>query len=179
MKTMKIKIRNITNKKGASPVTSIIIILILVMIFVLIFEVFMLYSISDNVHKCVERSIKTITTLNETNIYQNLRENILELDDEDLGRLLTIDELTEQVCGELGLTNNGGRLYKNLDNGGYGYVIYDLRVDSVYIDSANTLCFEATGKIDIPLNVFKDIAPNITVDLKVKSLYASKLRAVH
>lgn len=176
---MKIKIRNIINNKGSSPVSSIIIILILVMIFILIFEIFTLYSISDNIHECVEHSIKTITTMNETNIYQNLRENILELDSEDLSKLITTDELTDQVCSELGLTNNSGRLYKNTGNGGYGYVIYDLNVDNVYIDSANTLCFEATGKIDIPLNIFRDIVPNLTIDLNVKSLYASKLRAVN
>lgn len=172
------KIRNIYNTKGSSPVTSIIILSVLVIVFVIIFEVFMLYSVSDRIHECVEHSIKTITTMNETNIYPNLRENILELDADDINRLITTDELTEQVCSELGLTNDSGRLYKNVSSGGYGYVIYDLNVENVYIDSANTLCFEATGKIDIPLNIFKDIAPDLTIDLNVKSLYASKLRAV-
>ena len=175
---MKIKVEKLLNNKGSSPVSSIIIILILVMVFILIFEVFILYSISDKIHECVEHSIKTITTMNETNIYANLRENVLELDTEDINNLITTDELIDQVCSELGLTNNSGRLYKNVSSGGYGYVIYDVNVENVYIDSANTLCFEATGKIDIPLNIFKDIAPDLTIDLNVKSLYASKLRAV-
>lgn len=175
---MKKKIKNLLNNKGSSPVTSIIIIFILVTVFVIIFEVFTLYAVSDNIHECVERSIKTITTLNETNIYQNLRENDLQLDEETIGSLITTDELKAQMCSELGLNDNGGQLYKNSSTGGYSYAIYDLDVEGVYIDAAGTLCFQATGKIEIPLHIFKDVAPNITVDLNVRSLYASKLRAV-
>lgn len=176
---MKIKIRNLLKNKGSSPVTSIIVIFILVTVFVIIFEVFTLYAVSDNIHECVERSIKTITTLNETNIYQNLRENDLQLDAEAIGSLITTDELKAQMCSELGLSDNGGRLYKNASTGGYSYAIYDLDVEGVYIDAASTLCFQATGKIEIPLHIFKDVAPNITVDLNVRSLYASKLRAAN
>lgn len=178
MKTMKNKLRKLTDNKGSSPISSVIVILVLTLIFVLILEIFTISSISDNVHQCVQNSIKTITTMNETNIYPSLRENKLELDEEELSRLITTDELIDQICSELGLTNDSGKLYRYTESGGYGYVIYDLSVNSIYIDAVNTLCFEATGKIDIPLNAFKDITPDITIDLNVKSLYASKLRAV-
>lgn len=165
------------DKKGASAVTSLIIVFVCVIIFAFIFQLYSFYTISSNIHSCFKRSIKTITAMNEINIYENLRENVLELSEEDIERLITLDELKEAVSSELGLSEKGSALVREKSGDGYSYRIDDLEFDHTYEDATGTLRFDVSGKIEVPLGVFGGNAVKITLDLDVTSVYASKLRA--
>lgn len=164
------------SRKGASAVTSLIIVFVCVLIFAFIFQIYSIYTISTNIHSCFKRSIKTITAMNEINVYENLRENILELSEEDIERLITLDELKESVSSELGLSEKDSALIRE-KSGGYSYRIKELEFTHSYEDATGTLRFDVSGKIDVPLGVFGGNAINITLDLDVSSVYASKLRA--
>lgn len=170
-------LKKLRGRQGASAVTSVIILMVCILIFSFIFEIYSLYTISTNVHTCFERSIKTITALNEIYVYDNLRENIMELTEEEFDRLITLDELKAAVCEELGLIENESGLYRmNKSGDGFSYCISDLEFASVYYDSTDTLCFEAKGKIEIPLGVMGGKIGKVTLGLNVKSVYGSKLR---
>lgn len=171
------RLKLLVGRRGASAVTAVIILFVCVIIFAFIFELYSLYTISTNVHNCFERSIKTITALNEIYVYENLRENVMELAEDDLDRLITLDELKASVCEELGLVENDMGLYRMNKNGdGFSYCINSLEFEHIYYDSTDTLCFEAKGKIEVPLGIMGGNVGRITLGLNVKSVYGSKLR---
>lgn len=169
--------RILKNNKGASALTALIIFLVLFIVFAVLFEIYMLYTVSSKVRESVERSIKNITTLNEVSIYDNLRENNFQLSDADIANLITVDELRRQISDELGLTENEDALYKMSGQGGYNYKISNLNIQSIYYDDTNTLCFEADGRIEVPIIAFSELTPDISINFDVRSMYSSKLRS--
>ncbi len=165
-------------KKGVSAVAALIILFFCVLIFAFVFWIYSIYTISLNIHNTFERAIRTVATFNETEIFENLRENVFDITEEDFESLITLDELKEEVIRELGVDDRGGQLVKISSGGDYDYRIYDIDVDYIYDSANNNLTFVATGKIDIPLSSIGGNINNITLDLNVKSRYLSKLGSV-
>ena len=172
---MKEALIRLKGKKGASAVGSLIILFFCILLFAFIFWIYSLYTISMNIHNTFERAIRTVATFNETEVFENLRENVFDITEEDFANLITVDELKEEVIRELGVDERGDELIKATSGGGYDYRIYDIEVDYVYDSASNVLTFVATGKIDIPLSSIGGNVNNITLDLNVKSRYLSKL----
>lgn len=172
---MKEVLMHLKNKKGASAIGSLIILFFCVLLFAFVFWIYSIYTISMNIHNTFERAIRTVATFNETEVFENLRENVFDITEEDFANLITLDELNEEVIRELGVDERGSELVKTTSGGGYDYRIYDIDVDYAYDSTGNILTFVATGKIDIPLSSIGGNINKITLDLNVKSRYLSKL----
>lgn len=172
---MKKFLLRIKNKIGASAIGSLIILFFCVMLFAFIFWIYSIYTISMNIHNTFERAIRTVATFNETEVFENLRENVFDISEEDFANFITINELKEEVIRELGVDDRGNELVKTSSGGGYDYRICDVNVSYVYDSTRNVLTFVATGKIEIPLSTIGGNINNITLDLNVKSRYLSKL----
>lgn len=142
-----------------------------------VFEWYSVYTISTSIHDCFEQAVKTVTTLNEVRIYENLRENVMDLNDEALTRLITTDELVAEVTNELGLVEEGDALVKKNSVNNIFYSISEVEVVPFFMDQTNTLCFEVTGIIEIPLGILRGSSfTTIRLDLDVRSMYSSTLR---
>ncbi len=163
-------------QQGSSPITSLVVLTVCILLFAFAFWIYSLYTVSTNIHTTFERAIRTVATFNEVQVYDNLRENYLDISTEDFEKLITVEELKSEVCAELGLVEKGGYLVKESSDG-YNYRIGNVDVTYEYDTATNMLIFVATGEIDIPMSSIGGDFTNLTVDMKVKSMYASKLRA--
>lgn len=163
------------NPKGGSTLKILIIAMALMMLIAFVYQVFVIYSIANNISNAVERAVITLASYNKPIIYSSMREgNTMVADKENL---LGREEIIISLCSELGAEQlSECSLERSSDSGGFFYRIKDLSVEMQNINSKSadlTVTFITDFELEIPISAFWGFA-SINIPMQVKSAFTSK-----
>lgn len=147
----------------------------LMMLVAFIYQVFVIYSIANNISAAVERAVITLASYNKPIVYSSMREgNTMVADKDDIfGK----EEIILSLCGELNAEQiSESSLERKSDSGSIFYRINDLSVEMQNINSRSadlTVTFITDFELEIPISAFWGIV-SISVPMQVQSVFTSK-----
>lgn len=154
---------------------TLIIAMALMMLVAFIYQVFVIYSIANNISAAVERAVITLASYNKPLVYSSMREgNTMVADKDDIfGK----EEIILSLCGELNAEQiSESSLERKSDSGSIFYRINDLSVEMQNINSRSadlTVTFITDFELEIPISAFWGII-SINVPMQVQSVFTSK-----
>lgn len=153
----------------------LIILMILMIIVAFLFQLFVIYSTANTISIAVQDAALSVAAANKPGIYESLREGNTSVSNEMVAALLTVDELSMNLCYSLELSQNGTTLEK-IGTGGTLYTIKNLTVTPNNMLSRErevTLTFVTEFELEIPIAAYWNFG-SISIPMKINSRYTSK-----
>lgn len=153
----------------------LIIVMALMILIAFMYQILVIYSIANNVHTSVERTVISLASYNKPIVYSSMREGNTMVTDESA--LFGRDELVESLCDELAATQlSESSLMRESNEGGFFYRITDLTVEIENIDSRSsdvTITFITDFDLEIPVAAYWNFG-SINIPMQVRSEFTSK-----
>lgn len=168
-------LRRCFNDKGGGMFKTIFILFTLMVIFAFMYQIFIVFSVANNISVAAERAVMSLASYNKPEVYSSLREGNTMTEDGE--QLFGAEELVRYLCLELGASRTSDdSLERRSNEGGYHYRITGLTVDMENLSSRSadsSVTFVTEFTLEIPVAAFWNFG-SFEIPMQVRSSFRSK-----